>query len=627
MNKKYSIIILGFVGFLLLMVFVSSLEIIDIGVELGFPADSLTGLGVSYSESQEIIIIQFLIEGALLNVNGSIFKDIAPVTKNVAYIRLDSNLSIFSAEFTVSGERGIYRFNDEVIEVPNGTRVIFDKQTGINLDIPNGTNLGSFPSLLKYVSDQHLKLIRGKDIKISDDLKLIDGILRIDDNGYFLEKGQMNYNQNLLNVKNINDKILIVNPDADMSDYTRNWIRQTPDVLEIQSLRNGRINIEILEGHEILRTGGGDNLYIDVNRGDGLLFEKRETQGLIPRAVHRSSINGITYIKNNEISFELSENSLLMESPKPLTTEDFFGNRHQSVAFEIESDSPKIDTKVRFNSYGQFAILSNEDNEIIKYNIEGFPISAHARDNELTKIELRKRLIEEEEYVIPKEVMGSFAGIVDPNSPFGFVPSGGYMNADYLTSKRERNQFISELRKLDYNDDEIKSFIGIFREGNIVLGEHVLIEEQNFVEILAHERLHKDIYFLNSNDKSMLNKARDFIIDDLRTKEIRMIDEVSKFIPEYNEGKISFEEYKMIEREIIERHNPILLDKKREIGVDIATIINRPNEFYTYLYDGRLNPGVETYLRLNFPDSYRIYLQLTERIYGQINNRIGSIFN
>lgn len=625
MTKKQTVLFgISFGLFLVLAVFATSLEIIDIGAEFGFSSDLLTGFGVRYSESQGVITVRFLINGAFLNINGSVFKDIIPVTEKTAYIRVDSNLSIISAEFTVSGEKGVYRFNDEVIEVPNGTRVVFDRQSGINLDIPDGADLRGFPSLLSYVSDQHQKLIRGKDIKISDDFNLIDGSLRVDKNGYFLEKGRVNYQQNLLNAKNIYEKILIANPNEDMSGYDGNWIRQTNDILEIQSSRNGEVNIEFLENHDILNNDRSE-LSASINLGDGLRFEKREDQGFVPRAIHKSSADGFTSIKNGKTDLEFKGGNLIMEPPGFLTAEDFLENKYQSVAFEIESDS--FDTDVRFNSYGQFAILSNRNEDMVVYNKDGFPISARIRDNKLTKLELRKKLIEEE-YVIPKEVMGTLDHIVDPNDPYGMgtIPIGAFMNVNCLTSKKEQNQFKSELRKLGYSENEIETFLGVFKEGNIVLNENVLAE-QSFVKILLHERLHRKIYLLNPQETSTLNEAQDFIIDDFKKKSEEIAVEADKYVSKYNAGEISWDGYKEKQREIIKKYDPILLDKEGGTGYYATILTIRPEEFYTFLQDGRLHPKVEAYLKTNFPDSYRIYLQLRDDISKGINNRIISIFD
>ena len=197
--------------------------------------------------------------------------------------------------------------------------------------------------------------------------------------------------QNLLKANDDDGKILIVNEDTDLSNYEGNWIKQTDDTLEIQSFGTGEINIEFLENHEILNTDNKDLMSAQITYGDGLKIESRDHLELIPIVTHISSQNGDTTIQNDGLEFYIDDDDLYMEPPKSLADEDFAG-KYQSVAFEIQSDSSEIDTKLRINSYRQFDILSKDSKSLVSWNKFELPVSAHQKDNELQTIaQLREK--------------------------------------------------------------------------------------------------------------------------------------------------------------------------------------------------------------------------------------------
>ncbi len=434
MIKKDSLglitILLFVIVFLLIQIsFVSSenirtfTESTKIGNLFGLDEEDITvSPGIEYSEIKDLetketrVRLTFVEENAEVNINGNLFANIVSQEDagHPTYIELNKNGDIVKADFTTNEKGGNYTFRNNTIEVPPNSRVFFDKNTGIEIKISDGTDLTEFPNLLKYISDGYLTTIKGKDIMLPNGINLVDGELSIEEKGYFLESGEAIYKQNLLKVDKDNKKILIANLDADLSDYEGNWIRQTSNILELQSSKKGYIDMDFLENHEILNTDDKDKLSANIWKVDGLRFEKRAKEGLIPKVVHKSSDEGRTIVFNDKFGFIITKGDYSMYNPRPLEVEDF-SKKYQSVAFEIESDSPWIDTKLRINSYRQFDILSKDDRSLVTYNKYGLPVSVLAKDNELQRIgQLREKYPEMEFEVFEDGISGFGGGDIPP---------------------------------------------------------------------------------------------------------------------------------------------------------------------------------------------------------------------
>ena len=170
------------------------------------------------------------------------------------------------------------------------------------------------------------------------------------------------------------NNLLIANSESDLSDYKGNWIKQTSDILEIQSAEDNSygFDVEFFSGHDILNTNEKDKLKIITGYGDNIRFEKREDEGLIPRAVHKSK--GFTVIKNDKMNIIIAGDEFHIDLPESLLLKDL-KEKYQSVAFELESDNQEINEKIRMNSYRQFVILDENDEERVTFNKYDLPIS------------------------------------------------------------------------------------------------------------------------------------------------------------------------------------------------------------------------------------------------------------
>ncbi len=260
-----------------------------------------------------------------------------------------------------------------------------------------------------------------------------------------------------------------------------------------------------------------------------------------------------------------------------------------------------------------------------KHNRDGTEVAWDAK--ELRTIEKNKKFIASDEFIVPQDVINTFARVVDPGMPPGTEPGGGYFKSNFLDTPEKKEAFRKKLSDKGFSTDDIERISGYFEGDRIVFSDRVLAEE-DFKDVLAHERLHKAISHLDSDDLKKINEPRDFLINDYKIKSeewsseadsiyVELLGNADAMNPQEREGR--HEEYNTRKHKLIMSHNPILLDKNDDDSdIDLATVTSRPDEFYTYLMNGRLSPRIEPFIRSNYPDAFKIYNDLRNDIYSKI---------
>ncbi|MCH7562036.1 MAG: hypothetical protein IIC67_11875, partial [Thaumarchaeota archaeon] len=171
------------------------------------------------------------------------------------------------------------------------------------------------------------------------------------------------------------------------------------------------IEVTTSDPDKIFNTDEEDKLNIFVRSGDGLFIENRNEEGLIPKIVHISSEDGTTSFFNNGFHFILNGDEIIMAPKKQLDIEQIREGNYQSVALEIESDSPNIQKKLRINSYRQFCLLSKGNEELVTFNKYDLPCSARLKDNEIQTIEQLMEKYPSIDFSVPEiQSFGLFTG-------------------------------------------------------------------------------------------------------------------------------------------------------------------------------------------------------------------------
>ena len=215
------------------------------------------GMNLDFAPSNGLLKLSFVEEDSFFTLYNDSFTNILPRslrTGRLAFLKFDyKNEEIVEANFMVNERGGNYTLGNDSFYAPPNSTVIFSREDGIEIKFEDGVDLTNLLNFFELNKESAIS-IGGKNIMLPNGLNLIDGKLTISEKGYLLENGNAEYKQNFLRVNEDSARILVANQDIDLSDYEGNWMRQTSDSLELQSSKDGYINIEFLENHEILNT-------------------------------------------------------------------------------------------------------------------------------------------------------------------------------------------------------------------------------------------------------------------------------------------------------------------------------------------------------------------------------------
>ncbi|MBT4376067.1 hypothetical protein HOD29_01705 [archaeon] len=177
-------------------------------------------------------------------------------------------------------------------------------------------------------------------------------------------------------------------------------MKYTDEKLELFSSEEGRINMKFLGDSEFFDVEFPDNLFMEVQEGDGLEIIKGSGDNYVElfretEVIHHSSENGETRISNGNLgTFVYTKDNveIVKESLEPLAIEGITN----AVPMKISSDSELMDLVVDINEFGEVDFL--KEGEVVGHlneNLEG-KLGEIKKDNKEVIEEKEKRAFEAE---------------------------------------------------------------------------------------------------------------------------------------------------------------------------------------------------------------------------------------
>ena len=194
---------------------------------------------------------------------------------------------------------------------------------------------------------------------------------------------------------------------------------------------------------------------------------------------------------------------------------------------------------------------------------------------------LKLKLLQEDEYVVPSEIFDAYALTVDedlkkmPESiRLVFMPAAGYIEENYL-DKKKKKEFVKRLREISVSEDEIKFYCTLFTKSDIIVirESELYLQEDGFKAKLYHERFHKKMKKLKRENK----------------KDYRYMMDVSKK----------------------------LLESSEALGIDGYRVRQGGEEFYAYLafnIPEEKRKEIEEKIKNKYPRAYEIYSNIKTEI-------------
>jgi phage replication-related protein YjqB (UPF0714/DUF867 family) len=167
-----------------------------------------------------------------------------------------------------------------------------------------------------------------------------------------------------------------------------NYVVLTDDALRIGTTTDGTVKIVPQPGNDLfnmvkmdhstdsltpmLVPDENDFLSITVSKGDGLEVSSREDLGKTPEIMHNSN-GGEIKIETGRMSFRIEDDNLKVVPPKAFSGTSGPIDMSNSVAFELISDSEKIQDTLRTSSSNRFVLL--RDGKEVAGNNLGLEVS------------------------------------------------------------------------------------------------------------------------------------------------------------------------------------------------------------------------------------------------------------
>ena len=457
-------------------------EINDLTLE---QRSNLLPQGIQILENKEILEVKIIGKEATFSSLSFLDNlDFSKRTISPVVIVNKSSEKAIEANFKIGNLSGAYFLGNNTVYTPPKSHLLFKD---------NETTLTLYNSALEKlpISSGFTKMvIQGENVKISDDLELINGKIFVKENGYLLDQGTVNYKKNKFGAEHMT-KILIANKP--LENYKGSYIFQDKDKLIVQSFPLSGVYLDILEGHDIFKTDSKDNLRVFLVGGDSMVVEKRESKGLIPYISHKSTKKGRTRIENDRISFDLNrgKNDIIL-SPPPYRHKDY-ASKYQSVAMEIESDMSSLqDQKLRINSYRQFTLMSKDNKDLVTFNKYELPISSSIKDNQLQTINQLREKYPNMDFEVMKKISKGSNEKIYPNefNEKTMPPYLVYLTDNFLEQNPNALNYVDKIEYGNYDNAGAEDYT--ISVGELLMDFSVSggVRNQNPLNIFRHESEH-----------------------------------------------------------------------------------------------------------------------------------------
>lgn len=153
--------------------------------------------------------------------------------------------------------------------------------------------------------------------------------------------------------------------------------------LDIGTTKAGEVKVKILPGNKLFSTvkwdystnpptvipSQHDTLTITAENGDSIQVLSRIDEGKTPLINHHDG-NGQTTIESGRMNFRIDKGKLLITPPKAFEGSSGPIDMHNSVAFELTSDSKQMDNNILRTSSSNRFILLNQGKKIASNNMD-----------------------------------------------------------------------------------------------------------------------------------------------------------------------------------------------------------------------------------------------------------------
>ncbi len=183
------------------------------------------------------------------------------------------------------------------------------------------------------------------------------------------------------------------------------------------------------------------------------------------------------------------------------------------------------------------------------------------------------------EYVIPKDIFEAYATTIDKRDMNGSTHAGGYFNQNYLDTVLEKEEFTKKLNDLGLEDKDVDNYSEIFSSEGAIIFSSLALEDGSLELKLRHERLHRDLKTISSEDYDYLMSVAQEMLVTYDDKGVRVVHEKGF---------------------------------SGSVYAYMACLGNK-EEFYTYITQGVFTSATKDFFKENYPKAYEMIYDLYDK--------------
>ncbi len=362
-------------------------EIIDIGQTI-FGLDEegvIIGFGLETGKGALGIKIQFVEEGAFLEINGNKFENIVPNTEEIAYMELGVGEKILLAQFTTNEKGGNYTFNETTYQLtPHLTLYYNEYRTSIYMEkdqkkeggnfILNGykihipstmSGVGQYIDIRNNIIGGHRFEIDGHKISKSSGQTGVAYVTLLK-NGYILSDEISLLTPDNIRIESGKGNLFYTtSPEVDLSKYD-NYILLDDEEITFKSKYNSNYKLELQKNNPYVKIGKKDApLEIKFNAKGELKLNKNLENSRIPLSFNVEREGSMINIENGETEL-IFEEGTIYRKPRYITRRRKGSTPVKIDFLDLEGNPYFENTDILMDNKNKLTFLNkNKENPIL----------------------------------------------------------------------------------------------------------------------------------------------------------------------------------------------------------------------------------------------------------------------
>ena len=240
---------------------------------------------VKLDKSKTDSTFSFNKEGGSLEIKGDKFENIKACENegDKCFVNLNEEGEISKAEFETNENGGTYVLGGTEVVVPANSRVTYDKERGIDINVAEGSELKELPRKKDgFEGERKIVQIKGKDVKFPNGIILQEGSLNVGKNGELFLDGTSTPKINNIEIL-FPEKMMIYTSGEECLKSCMSFDFENKELV-ISGGEKFSSQFAFKKGNDFIKIEEGDDYFeIFPDKNSRIEINNRDDEGLIPK--------------------------------------------------------------------------------------------------------------------------------------------------------------------------------------------------------------------------------------------------------------------------------------------------------------------------------------------------------